>query len=477
MGKRRKQGEGTLRLRKDGRWEGRVVVSYNDKGMPVTKNVTAKTKTECAAKLELLREQYGKPTEKISPKMPFGEWIDFWYQTYCKHTIRLTTQLEYESRIYNHIIPEIGKIPLNKLSQSDLQQFYARTKSCGRKIYVEVYGEGLSDRVVRAIHANCRSALEKAVQEGLIRVNPAVGCKLPPKKAREMQVLTQEEIVRFLNQAKEEGYYELFLLELGTGMRRGEILALKWSDLNFTTGELRIERQVHVFNKEHVLPVPKTKASVRTVILPQSLLNILREYKESAEVESEWMFPSPIDSTQTRHPSAIRKRLQMILERAGCKKVRFHDLRHTFATMALEHGMDVKTLSATIGHVSTETTIDIYSHITDTMQQQAAVKIDRHIGCTNAEMPKAEKRVRVDTTLPEIKPYKPKVRKSGTGCVTMINENLFEGRYTPTNAYGKREAHNIYAKTRDECEEKLAAMIVEIKARIKAEKDLLKVSS
>ena len=139
--------------------------------------------------------------------------------------------------------------------------------------------------------------------------------------------------------------------------------------------------------------------------------------------------------------------------------------------------MDVKTLSATIGHVSTETTIDIYSHITDTMQQQAAVKIDRHIGGTNAEMPKAEKRVRVDTTLPEIEPYKPKVRKSGTGCVTMINEHLFEGRYTPTNAYGKREAHNIYAKTREECEEKLAAMIVEIKARIKAEKELMKVSS
>ena len=157
--------------------------------------------------------------------------------------------------------------------------------------------------------------------------------------------------------------------------------------------------------------------------------------------------------------------------------MRFHDLRHTFATMALEHGMDVKTLSATIGHVSTETTIDIYSHITDTMQQQAAVKIDRHIGGTNAEMPKVEKRVRVDATLPEIEPYKPKVRKSGTGCVTMINEHLFEGRYTPTNAYGKREAHNIYANTREECEEKLAAMIVEIKARIKAEKELMKESS
>ena len=122
MGKRRKQGEGTLRFRKDGRWEGRVVVGYDDKGLPITKNVTAKTKTECAEKLEALKEKYGKPTEKTNSEMSFGEWINFWYQTYCKHTIRITTQLEYENRIYKHIIPEIGKIPLNQLTQSDLQQ-------------------------------------------------------------------------------------------------------------------------------------------------------------------------------------------------------------------------------------------------------------------------------------------------------------------------------------------------------------------
>jgi len=472
LAKRRKQGEGTLRLRKDGRWEGRIVVGYDDKGLPITKNVTAKTKTECAEKLETLKEKYGRPTEKINSEMPFGEWIDFWYKTYCKHTIRLTTQLEYESRIYKHIIPEIGSIPLNKLTQADLQQFYARTKSSGRKIKVEAYGTGLSDRVVRAIHANCRSALEKAVQEGLIRTNPAVGCKLPPKKSREMKVLTPNEVIRFLTRAKEEGYYELFLLELGTGMRRGEILALKWSDLNFTTGELRIERQVNVFNKEQVISTPKTKSSIRTIILPPSLLQILSDYKTT--VDSEWIFPSPLDNTKTRHPSAVRKRMQIILERAGCKKVRFHDLRHTFSTMALESGMDIKSLSSMLGHVSSATTIDIYSHITNTMQRQAAAKIDRQIGGTDTPIPQADERVRIDDSQLEIEPYKPKVRKSGTGCVTMINDHLYEGRYTPTNAYGKREAHNIYAKTREECEEKLAELIVQVKADIKAEKERLK---
>ncbi len=429
----------------------------------------ASTKTECTEKLTTLKEECGRSNDKLKADMPFGDWIDFWYQNFCKLTVKPKTQACYENRIYTHIIPGIGKITLNKLTQNDLQQFYAKLKKSGRKRLTEKYGEGLSDRMVRSCHTTCRAALEKAVAEGLITVNPANGCKLPPKKSKGMQVLTQAEIMRFLIQANAEGYYELFLLELTTGMRRGEILGLKWSDLNMQTGDLHISRQVVKVKGKTTVSTLKTKSSIRTIRLAKEMVELLAKMKEATQ--SEWMFPSPVKEDAPRDPSAVYRRFQLILERANCKKVRFHDLRHTFATMAIENGMDVKTLSAMIGHVSAETTLDIYSHITDTMQQQAAVKIDREIGGTDAEMADmSESKASADesqknATEAEFEPYTGKIRKPGTGCISMINEHLYEGRYSP-KVNGKRKARNVYANTREECEEKLAELIREMKAEI-----------
>ena len=421
MARKRKAGDGTVRQRKDGRWEGRVVIGYDDNGYPKTKNVLAKTKKECLEKLQKLKEECGGQTPaKVCPEMLFGDWLRYWYENHSKPKIRPTTQKTYEDRIRLHIIPEIGSIPLNKLAQNDLQQFYGRIKKGGRKRLTEKYGEGLSDRTVRMCHATCRSALEKAVQEGLIRVNPAIGCKIPPKKAREMQVLTREELQRFLIQAKAEGYYELFLLDLATGLRRGELMALQWDDLNFKTGVLNVNKQVY----------------------------------------------------------DVRGELQLILEHAGCKHIRFHDIRHTFATLALENGMDVKTLSAMLGHVSAATTLDIYTHITDDMQHAAAANIDRGIGKAAPQEGAAaigqKTAPAADTTpsMTDFKPYMGLRRKPGTGCVSELNDHLFEGRYSPKWPDGKKHSRNVYARTREECEEKLKVLIAEMKAEIAEAKKL-----
>ena len=469
MARKRKNGDGTIRQRSDGRWEGRYVVGYDERGYPKTKSVLAKTKRECADKLSALKEELGGiKSGKLKADMRFGDWMDYWFENHAKSKIRPTTQDNYSRQIRLHINPELGQIPLNKLSQNDLQQFYAQLKKSGRKRFAEKHGEGVSDRVVRMNHALCRTALDKAVQEGLIRNNPAVGCKLPPKKAKEMQVLDRDELQRFLIQAQAEGYYELFLLELATGLRRGELLALQWDDLDFQTGVLNVSKQVYTVNGELQFTEPKTKNSVRSIVLPPSILTVLAEYKKT--VVSRWMFPSPIKDDVPTTPEAVYSKLTGILERAGCKKLRFHDLRHTFATLALQGGVDIKTLSAMLGHVSAATTLDIYTHITDDMQRQAAVNIDRGIG--KVEPTESGTEVKPESAKeasPKITDYQavmPTRRRAGTGCISQINENCFEGRYSPIWIDGKKHARNVYAHSREECEEKLQALIIEMKTEL-----------
>ena len=329
MAKKRKSGTGTVRQRGDGRWEGRVVIGYDDSGLPKTKNVLAKTKRECQEKLRQLTESMvGRNDRKVKSDMLFGDWLCCWYENHSKPTLRASTQNNYENVIHNHVLPEIGKIPLNKLSQNDLQQFYGRLKKNGRKRLTEQYGAGLSDRMVRMCHAVCRSALERAVRDDLLRTNPAIGCKLPPKKAKEMQVLDREELQKFLIQAQADGYYELFLLDICTGLRRGELIALQWEDINFETGVLTVNKQAYTVNGELQIIPPKTKASVRKLVLPPAVLAVLREYRR--KVDSRWMFPSPVKSDRPITPGVARRRLQTILERADCKRVRFHDLRHPY---------------------------------------------------------------------------------------------------------------------------------------------------
>ena len=470
MGGKRKNGEGTVRLRKDGRWEGRVVIGYDDKGLPKTKNVLAKTKSECVEKLKTLKDALAPPAPpRTRADMPFGDWMEHWYETHSRPAARPGTRRIYEGYLRLYISPGLGHIPLNRLTAKDMQQFFVWLKTEGRADQSD--GKtGLADSQLRNIHSLCRRALEKAVSEDLIPQNPASGCKLPPARKGEMNILSRESMQKLLIQAKEEKYYELFLLEFATGLRLGELTALQWEDLNLTTGELRISKQAVVIGSEVVVTEPKTKAAVRTLLLPPKVLEVFREYRKRNV--SRWLFPSPKKEDSPLLPSVVRQRLHRLLDHAGCERMRFHDLRHTFATLALESGKDVKTLSAMLGHVSAATTLDIYTHITDDMRLTAAANIDRSIGKAvpqeDASEPGQETAPATaeKPSMTDFKPYVGRKRRSGTGCVSEINDHLFEGRYSPKWPDGKKHARNVYAHTREECEEKLKLLIAEMKAEI-----------
>ena len=464
MGKRRPSGDGMVRKRDDGRWEGRIVVGHKANGDPIFRHVYAKTQKTLTEKLHQSIECYQDVELTEDSRMTLGQWLDRWLAEYKDGTIRPGTLESYRNYIENYIKPQLGGKQVSLITTQDVQRMYRRLKNGGRVREDAERSKRLSDSTVRHIHTMLHGAMKAAVQAHIIPKNPTENATVPKSNYKPMQVLNEQELDTFLQAVqKDDIWRDFFYTELMTGLRRGEICALMWRDFDAKAGTLGISRTLHSKGQGvYALGDTKTSQGNRTIILPESVAALLRARKKASI--SQWIFPQPASPELPMNPGTAYRRLKTLLEEAGLPSIRFHDLRHTFATLALQNGMDVKTLSAMLGHVSAATTLDIYTHSTSDMQHAAARKIDCGIG--KAGLPDEPAPQANAPAIVDFQPYMGKVRKPGTGCISQINDHLFEGRYSPTWIDGKKHARNVYAHTREECEEKLKVLIAEMKAEL-----------
>ena len=332
MPKRRANGEGNIRKRKDGRWEGRYTAGYDpESGKRLIKNVLGKTQAEVKEKLKTAISESQKLDIAKAGSYTVASWMKTWYEVYAEPRIRPNTKAYYTNYIENHIIPGIGSVPLDKLTTIQIQRFYNTLQKTGRvqrKNFPPLKDASLSPRVVRGVHTLLHNCLEQAVAERLILANPAQGCKLPQLEKKEMKILPQEKIGMYLAEAERRGLLAAFYLELTTGLRRGELLALQWTDLDVENRTLAVTKQVNRINGELVVSPPKTRNSVRTLALPQQAVDLLVA-EHQKHPRNPYLFPSPKTGTMY-DPDAFRRTHDKILKAIGAEHIRFHDLRHPY---------------------------------------------------------------------------------------------------------------------------------------------------
>ena len=320
MAKKRANGEGSIRKKPSGRWEGRYTQGIDPvTGRAIQKSVSAKTQAECKEKLaKAIRENRGVPLNHTGDYTA-AEWCRLWFETYSKPNIRYNTAKGYEGIIEHHIIPAIGAIKLKQLSSIHIQRMYNDLKENGRMPRgAKQNDKPLSNTFVRRVHAVLQAALKQAVKERLIPYNPCENCRIPPKDKKEMTILPPEKIGRYLQEAEKYGVLPMFYLELSSGLRRGELLALQWTDLNVKERILTVNKQVTRMEGELDVTEPKTKNSVRKVALSQQAVDLLVQEHEQ-HPDNPILFPSPRTGGYWS-PDAVSRINRKLLKSAGIEE-------------------------------------------------------------------------------------------------------------------------------------------------------------
>lgn len=381
--KRGANGGGTITLRSDGRWQARITVGIDPgTGKQMRKTFYGKTQKEARQKMQKALVELDAGTYSEPSRMTVKAWLETWVSEYT-NGVKETTRLSYRQHIKNHIVPALGALKLSALTPARCQKF-VNDLSRGEK--------PLSPKTTKNVCGVLHEALKRAVRCGFIRLNPCEGIDLPRIEKAKIEPLDAPEIKSLLDVLGESTYDDVLRVDLFTGMRQGEILGLTWDCVDFEKGVIRIEKQ---------LSRPRVKGEVyrftslkndkpRTIQPAPFVMQVLkrqriRQSEQKLSIGDAWDdcgFPNLVFTTETGrflNYTIVLRRLKRALEAAGLPEKRFHDLRHTYAVTSLQAGDDVKTVQENLGHHTAAFTLDQYGHVTETMRQASARRMEAFI--------------------------------------------------------------------------------------------------
>ncbi len=376
---RNPKGAGTIYQRKDGSFCGQCTVSSPSEPCGKAKRITSygKTKKEAFEKLMQKKKQWEQEQNNFNGEMLLSIWMQDWMNKWMKNSVRNKTWESYDSLIRCHIEPGLGYYTLNHLTPTLIQNFYMSKTEIKE-------GKRLSPRSIRYIHSVLSKSLKQAVLCKYISDNPAKGTTPPKHEYKERILPNDEQIALLLQIIQQERFYPLFLLAYASGLRRGEIVGLKWGDINYESRTISISRSLVTTSTGVELSEPKTKQSKRTIMISQSVMEELKRWKWSQKRE-EWEnkeyyvhndFVFCWEDGRVVNPSYISHRFTRILKKAKLPHLRFHDLRHIHATELLVDGINPKVVQNRLGHASINMTYDVYTQCVPQLQQAVVDAIE-----------------------------------------------------------------------------------------------------
>jgi integrase len=386
--RKRGNGEGSISKRKDGRWVAVATVSYDDDGKPKRKFLYGKTRTEVAKKLNVLLSDVQNGITSDDSDQTLKTWLGIWFRDYSSRKIKQSTRSSYDMYIHKHIFPEIGNLKISTLTPTVIQRFYNKKIESGR---LDGKG-GLNPKTLKNIHNMLHAALDQAVKNDIIAKNPCNSVVLPPMKKKEIQVLSVEDQSKLIDACRSERLGFGITLTLHTGLRLGELLGLKWCDVDFENRTLSVNRTLNRLKSfdpnspaktEIVIGIPKTKNSMRRIPLSELLVEKFTDHKAAQDkektvnadiyIDQDFVFANIIG--MPIEPRAYQDVFKRALKKGNVADINFHALRHTFATRALELNIPAKIVSQILGHATIQLTLDLYSHVTPEHMRESMEKI------------------------------------------------------------------------------------------------------